>query len=308
MKVFDMHCDTLLGCSHENLDLVNDKTHISLDRAGVFEKYVQCFAVFIPDRFRGQEAVDFYDNTLAYYKKQTEKYADILDWPKNGEELKQAGKKWTGILTIEGGCALAGDLSRVKLLKDQGVAMMTLTWNGPNELGCGVSDNNAGLTDFGKQAIKEMEKVGMFVDLSHISDAGFEDACSVATKPIIASHSNSRSVCSHRRNVTDAQFKEYVKRGGLVGMNYCVDFIRDDDPKNAGIEDLYRHIEYFLGLGGEKTVALGSDFDGATVPNNLNSIEKNADLYEYMLKKNLKEDLVRDIFYENAFRLFSQYI
>ena len=121
-------------------------------------------------------------------KAQTEKYADRMEWAHNGKELAQAKNRLPAFSTIEGGCALAGDISRVKLLKEQGVAMMTLTWNRPNELGCGTSKNE-GLTDFGKAAIKEMEKVGMLVDLSHISDAGFDDACSVATKPLIASHS-----------------------------------------------------------------------------------------------------------------------
>lgn len=128
-------------------DLVNDQMHISLDKLGAFEHYVQCFAIFIPDQFRGQDAIDFYDRTFAYYKAQTEKYADRMEWAHNGKELAQAKKPITGILTIEGGCALAGDISRVKLLKEQGVAMMTLTWNGPNELGCGTSKNE-GLTDF----------------------------------------------------------------------------------------------------------------------------------------------------------------
>ena len=183
---------------------------------------------------------------------------------------------------------------------------MTLTWNGPNELGCGTSKNE-GLTDFGKAAIKEMERVGMLVDLSHISDAGFDDACSVATKPLIASHSNSRAVCGHIRNVTDEQFQEYVKRGGLVGLNYSKDFICDD-PEKADFDWLYRHIEHFLSLGGEKVIALGSDFDGTRVPECLSSVEKNADFYEYLLKKNLSEDLVRDIFFENANRVFQEYV
>ena len=306
MKAFDMHCDTLLGGNRNHWDLVNDQMHISLDKLGAFEHYVQCFAIFIPDQFRGQDAIDFYDRTFAYYQAQTEKYADRMEWAHNGKELAQAKIPITGILTIEGGCALAGDISRVKLLKEQGVAMMTLTWNGPNELGCGTSKNE-GLTDFGKAAIKEMEKVGMLVDLSHISDAGFDDACSVATKPLIASHSNSRAVCGHIRNVTDEQFKEYVKRGGLVGLNYSKDFICDD-PEKADFDWLYRHIEHFLSLGGEKVVALGSDFDGTHVPECLSSVEKNADFYEYLLKKNLNEDLVRDIFFENANRVFQEYV
>lgn len=141
MKAFDMHCDTLLGGNRNHWDLVNDQMHISLDKLGAFEHYVQCFAIFIPDQFRGQDAIDFYDRTFAYYKAQTEKYADRMEWAHNGKELAQAKKPITGILTIEGGCALAGDISRVKLLKEQGVAMMTLTWNGPNELGCGTSKN-----------------------------------------------------------------------------------------------------------------------------------------------------------------------
>jgi len=306
MKAFDLHCDTLLGCVRHELDLVNDQLHISLDRMTAFEKYVQCYAIFVPDKFRGQGAIDFYENALNYYKAQTAKYEDRLFWPKSGKELETDSKPVTGILTIEGGCVLAGDLSRVQKLKDDGVAMMTLTWNGPNELGCGTSENK-GLTEFGKAAIQEMERVGMLVDLSHISDAGFEDACSVTSKPIVASHSNSRAVCNHLRNVTDEQFKEYVRRGGLVGLNYFVDFICEDTDK-ADFEWLYRHVDHFLSLGGEKVIALGSDFDGAKVPECLNSCHKNEDFYNFLLKKNLNEDLVRDIFYNNAMRVFKEYV
>ena len=115
MEAFDMHCDTLLGGNRNHWDLVNDQMHISLDKLGAFEHYVQCFAIFIPDQFRGQDAIDFYDRTFAYYKAQTEKYADRMEWAHNGKELAQAKKPITGILTIEGGCALAGDISREKL-------------------------------------------------------------------------------------------------------------------------------------------------------------------------------------------------
>ena len=102
MKAFDMHCDTLLGGNRNHWDLVNDQMHISLDKLGAFEHYVQCFAIFIPDQFRGQDAIDFYDRTFAYYKAQTEKYADRMEWAHNGKELAQAKKPITGILTIEG--------------------------------------------------------------------------------------------------------------------------------------------------------------------------------------------------------------
>lgn len=309
MKVFDLHCDTITVLCEKKEELVNRTRHISLDKMDGFERYVQCFAIFMPDEYRGAGAAEYFDRNWRYYKAQMEKFSASIDTAERGAQLgRETGL--TSVLTVEGGSALAGDLARVKALKELGVAMMTVTWNGDNEMagGMGGDGEGTGLTDFGRRAIPEMERQGIIVDLSHISDRSFEEIDEIAQKPFVASHSNSRAVCGVKRNLTDRQFGRYVARGGLVGLNYYTKFIREDRPEKASIEDLYRHIEHFLALGGEKVLALGSDFDGADMPEELGSVEKIANLYEYMLKSNLSEDLVRDIFYNNACRFFSQYM
>lgn len=193
------------------------------------------------------------------------------------------------VLTVEGGAVLGGKLANLEKLADRGVKMMTLTWNGENELG-GGADTALGLTPFGREALKEMERLSIVADVSHASDALFYDVAEIAEKPIVASHSNARAVCPHRRNLTDRQFQILRDKGGLVGLNFCVHFLREDS--NAHFEDLLRHADHFWSLGGETTLCLGSDYDGTDVPPELDGIEKMQDLYELFLKHNYKESLV----------------
>ena len=183
-----------------------------------------------------------------------------------------------------------------------GVRMMTLTWNGENELG-GGADTALGLTPFGREALKEMERLSIVADVSHASDALFYDVAEIAEKPIVASHSNARAVCPHRRNLTDRQFQILRDKGGLVGLNFCVHFLREDS--NAHFEDLLRHADHFWSLGGETTLCLGSDYDGTDVPPELDGIEKMQDLYELFLKHNYKESLVNSLFFDNASKFFA---
>lgn len=306
MKAFDLHCDTIPIIRRNGWDLVNDKCHVSIDKFAPFEHYVQCFAIAVNDRDRGQVAIDSYETKLAYWKQQAEKYSDRIFWAKSGKELETSDKPITAILTVENACSLGGKFERVEKFKKDGVAMMGLTWNSTNEVGSGINENK-GLSDFGKEVVKEIERLGMLIDTSHLSDAGFEDVVALAKGPIVASHSNARAVCGQIRNVTDEQFKEIVRRGGFVGLNYFIKFICDE-PEKANFDDIYKHIEHFLSLGGEKSVALGSDFDGAALPECLSGPDKNADFYEYLLKRGLSESLVQDIFYNNAMNVFKKYV
>jgi membrane dipeptidase len=144
--------------------------------------------------------------------------------------------------------------------------MLTLTWNGKNDIASG-NDTADGMSDFGREAVRALEDHRIVVDVSHLNDAGFADLLHVATRPFVASHSNSRAVCPHPRNLTDAQFGEIRDRGGLVGINYYRAFIADVPAgKDVTFDQLSRHIDHFLSLGGEKVLALGSDFDGSDTP------------------------------------------
>ena len=212
--------------------------------------------------------------------------------------------KAAAILTVENGSALAGQLDRVESLAQDGVRMVTLTWNGENELGSGnVTDH--GLSPFGKRVVRALEEQSILVDVSHLNDRSLADLLETATKPFVASHSNARAVCGHRRNLTDGQIQEMAARRCLIGLNFCQDFLRAGS-RPATMDDLYRHVEHFLELGAEDCLALGSDADGADIPAELNSPAKFAGLYQYVLGRGLSPELADKIFWKNALKFFQQ--
>ena len=210
-------------------------------------------------------------------------------------------------MTVEGGSAVAGDLKNIHHLRENGVRVMTLTWNGSNEIGSGVmSGDKFGLTPFGKLAVKEMEKEGIVIDVSHASEALFYDVAENTARPFIATHSNSKELCRHPRNLTDDQFRIICSRGGLVGLNYFKAFL-NDDPAKADIEDLFAHAEHFLSLGGADVIAMGSDFDGSDMPHGITGLESVEDIANVFLRHNLPEALVDKIFFENAASFFKRF-
>ena len=175
---------------------------------------------------------------------------------------------------------------------------MSLTWNEENELASGNRTDH-GLSPVGRLAVKEMEKQGILVDVSHLNDTGFWELMDIAEKPFVASHSNARAVCSHKRNLTDEMIKEMIKRGCLIGLNYFKGFL-SDDPDSAGPEDLYAHIAHFFELGAEKNLALGSDFDGCRLPQFLSEPEKVPQYCDYLLGRGLSEEQIEDIYWKNG--------
>ena len=183
---------------------------------------------------------------------------------------------------------------------------ITLTWNGENEIGSGHTTGH-GLSDFGKAVIPEMEKEGVLIDVSHLNDAGFADLLKEAKKPFVATHSNARAVCGHKRNLTDDMIREMVSRECLIGLNYFVKFLRDDGEVK-GLDDLYRHVEHFLELGAEKNLALGSDFDGAKLPECLSTPAKSAGIYEYLLSRGLSREQAEGIMFRNAQNFFQKHL
>jgi len=190
----------------------------------------------------------------------------------------------------------------IHTLAEQGVRAITLTWNGENELGSGHTTDH-GMSEFGKAAVREMEKENILVDVSHLNDPGFADLLEVATKPFVATHSNARALCSHKRNLTDDMIREMVRRNCLIGLNYFVKFLRDDGDVKS-LDDLYRHAMHFFELGARKNLALGSDFDGSVLPECLNTPAKVASFYEYLLSRGVSQEDADGVFYKNAQAFF----
>lgn len=307
--LIDLHCDTLTDCIYKNSDpdtLDDPGRVLSLSAIPADVHWAQFYAVFIPDEYRGQAAIDYYETNRDNFNRQMKKFCDRVTPCHTASDMKAAWNsgKTAAFLTIENGSALAGNITRVKKLADDGVRCMTLTWNGENELGSGHTTTH-GMTDFGRQAVHEMEDCGILVDVSHLNDAGYADLFETARRPFVATHSNARAVCSHKRNLTDDMIREMVRRGCLIGLNYCKSFITDGGTGDSP-EDLYRHIEHFFKLGAYKNLALGSDFDGATLPTYLNSPEKAAALYEYFLDQGMSTELAEGILFRNAEEFFEK--
>lgn len=299
----DLHCDTITS-----IGALDDQSAAwSLSSLPKGARFAQCCAIFVPDPYRGDAAIRYYEAYRRRFLAECEKHRDRAAFCRSAGEMHTAfsEKKAALFLTVESGAALAGDLARVKTLADDGVKLLTLVWNGKNELGAGNDFPETGLTPFGREAVAALERENILIDVSHLNDRGFDDLCAVAQKPFAATHSNARTVCAHPRNLTDRQIREIVSRGGLIGLNYYHAFLRGDG-REAGLDDLYRHICHFLSLGVQRALALGSDLDGADVPQALSSPGRLPALCEYLLSRGLSEKTVRAIAFQNAADFFSR--
>ncbi len=314
MDLFDLHCDTAFECVKlGGVDLSCGARHISLERGGYLGKWRQVFAIFMPDEaddgspLRGESAVRHYERVRDYIRRQASKLEgfEVAD---SAEKFESEICGCQAVMSVEGGSALAGDISRVQSLYDDGVRLMGLTWNGANELADGVRVENAGgLKPFGFEVLDEMRRLKMAVDVSHLSDAGFYDVAEFLGRtrtPFVASHSNARDICGNMRNLTADMIRTIARAGGLIGLNFYRDFLRDDG--SAEMSDIICHAEYMLGLGCEQCLCLGSDFDGCEIAADMVGIESMGELYEMLLRVNYSESLVRRIFFGNADRFFRE--
>ncbi len=303
MRLFDMHCDTLSVCYKSGVSLCNNEYHIDLRRGRQYEPWCQVFAAFIPDTLRGREALRYCRRLLGFAAEQEKRFPQQLSFVRDRVQLAAAvnSGRCGGLLAVEGGAALAGSIKHIQTLASLGVRILTLTWNGDNELGHGCfSERGEGLTEFGRRAVREMYRVGIVPDVSHLNEAGFWDVATLSEAPFIASHSLSRTVHEHPRNLTDAQFKELCRRGGLVGLNLCGDHLGE-----TTFEAVYRHVSHFLSLDGESAIAFGGDLDGMKLPDDWQGIAVFEMLADYLLKKGISEPILDGLFFKNAFNFFS---
>ncbi len=190
-------------------------------------------------------------------------------------EAARAAGAMAAILHVEGCEGIGADLAELAVLYDMGLRSLGPVWSRPNIFGHGVPfnfpaspDTGPGLTDAGRRLVAECDRRGVLLDLSHLNEAGFWDVASLTTKPLVATHSGAHAVTAATRNLTDRQLDAMAERGGLVGLNFGVQFLRLDGVKNpdTGPEDMLRHLDHLLARMGEGGVALGSDFDGAMMP------------------------------------------
>lgn len=300
MRFFDLHCDTLYRTVTESGSLNYNRFEISVDKASYLDEWIQCFAVWIPDDISKSEILPLFNKAYKKLISQCQKHNISFCSDLTQVDLASNRKCF---FTVENGRLLQGNLENIKLLKECNVKILTLTWNGDNEIASGaLSDSKFGLTDFGKKVVKELENNGIIIDVSHLSQKAFYDVAEMANKPFIATHSNSKTITNHKRNLTDQQFEIIKDSGGIVGVNFHISFLNNREDE-ASIEDVIKHTEHFLSLGGENNISIGTDFDGGILPKDINGIDSIGEIYNKFLQKNYSETLLDKIFFKNAYNL-----
>ena len=284
--LIDAHCDTLVKAFEDNKVLFENDMHIDLKRLMKYDSPLQFFAMWIDKKYfdfafeRTNKYIDFFENQLNENKNIASKvltYEDYINNRKNG--------KISAFLAIEGGEAIEGSIKNLVSLYNRGVRAMTLTWNYANAIadGAGVEEPK-GLTEFGRETVLKMNELGMIVDVSHLADVSFWDVVEVAKKPFIATHSNARAVCNHKRNLLDKQLKVLADKGGVTGLNIYSSFI-SENPE-CDINDVFKHIDHILNVGGEEVLGIGCDFDGIdAMPKGFSGVESIENLLERIADK-----------------------
>lgn len=267
MYYIDGHCDTLSKTLDEKKSLLENDLQFSFNKAIKTGGGIQILASFVDTKFLTSENAGFERcNNIINNLKQFENNNKCKILIKNKNELIEAitQKQTKVIFSIENGAAISGKLENIDYFYNQGVRIMSITWNDDNELGCGArTKNDIGLSNLGVQYVKKLNDIGIIIDISHTSEKTFWDTLKISEKTVVATHSNVYELCKNSRNLKDDQIKAIAKNGGIIGICFYSDFL--NSKKRATVEDIVNHIKYIRDLVGIDYIGLGSDFDGMSV-------------------------------------------
>lgn len=309
--VFDFHCDTalvLLGDDRNQAgSLRKNSGHIDLERAGKLGGYAQCFACFttdLPEILKGISPIVLFERELATIQREVDKNSDMISIVYSTEEIEEnrAAGKMSAILTLEGTAGIDYNPALLEDLWAIGFRVSSLGWNERNPL-TGSNVTGGGLTDLGREYVREAQRLGVRIDVSHISDEGFWDIMKITDAPIIATHSNSRAVFDHSRNITDDMFRAICETQGVAGYNTCREFTGEP----SDLDTICDHILHFMELDPDgKHIALGGDLDGVdAMPDGFEGVQSYPALARKLLDRGLTEENVMDIFWNNAIRVLT---
>ncbi|MCH4157334.1 MAG: dipeptidase [Acidaminococcaceae bacterium] len=293
MFICDTHCDTISELYKNEVDFFANKQHIDVERILKNGGGLQFCALFIPtEQFRYHGGIRYTLTLLDKYKTELKKLAargvDVHPILTKADATAALQHKFNPLLAIEEGGALGGSLAALRMYYELGVRALTLVWSNRNDIADGVNEDctKGGLTTFGRQVVAEMNRLGMAVDVSHMSTYGFWDTLATSSKPIIATHSNAYSLCDQPRNLNDEQIKALGKNNGFIGINFYADFL-EKDYHQASSESIYKHLAYMLDLlGDDDHVGFGTDFDGIDhTPVDIQGVQDLVPLVELLTKK-----------------------
>jgi membrane dipeptidase len=289
--------------------LYENSLHVDIKRMLEAGNFVQFFAAWVDRVDNKDDELLKSIRMLDRMHQEAELYKDYISICRNYRDIEKAFKenKAAAILAIENGGAFHGELSALRMFHAYGVRCVALTWNYRNEIADGVKDGSSsgGLTPFGREVVKEMNRLGMLVDISHISERGFWDTIGLTEAPLIASHSNAIAICDNPRNLTDEQIVAIKKNGGVIGVNFFPIFL--NSTYKTTIDDVVKHIEHIVSLIGEDHIGLGSDFDGIKyMPEGLKGVEDIHNLFERLLALNYSQAFVEKLAGENFIRVIKK--
>jgi len=306
MKLFDGHCDTiltLLGGPHSGPKpvgaLYENDLHVDLKRGLELDAYAQTFALF-----GVKEMGDVFSLLYSRFEKELEANEAYMTFCSTRSQAEAAAKahKAAAFLSVEGAEVLGCRTDKLEEAAEKGVRAFGICWNRANELtGTNAEDPDRGLSGKGRDYVSLALELGLIVDVSHLSDPGFWDVEKLCKGPFVATHSNARAIHPHPRNLTDDMFRAIRDHGGTAGLNLYTAFLGEE---RVTVETCLRHIDHFLDLGGEKTLAIGGDLDGCdTLPEGIHGISEVRLIREALEQRGYEQTLLDDIFYNNLMQV-----
>lgn len=303
MRIFDLHADLGWSVMHHDGRNVLDSLHIPMMKKGdVLDSAAACF-------FSGKES--WKDMKQEVLKTKAAIKESKGRWIKDAADLDEKEKKVSFLLTVEGMCGIDEHVrDRIDWLYEQGVRIASLTWNEGNELAMGVQGDPAlGLSEKGRKAVEEMNRLHMVIDVSHASEHTFWDILNASERPVIATHSNCRYLARAERNLTDQQIIALCERGGLIGMNSCRSFICDEKEK-ADAAMLAKHARHIADLAGSEHIACGFDFmdyfPDASNDNDIHSASQAQNFLHALKKEGFSDQEIEGIAWKNVFRFLRE--
>lgn len=308
--VIDAHVDTLLRVmdGRTTLGERSGEGHVDLPRLAEGGVDAQFFACYIESEYKPDRGLKRAIQMIDTFYQELEKNSARMTLCTTAARIEQAAAagKVGAVLAIEGGEAIGDDLAALRMLHKLGVRSIGLVWNQPNLIANGSGERGAGggLTSFGFEVVREMNRLGIIIDVSHLTDPGFWDVIEVSKSPIMATHSNARAVCDHPRNLADDQIKALAKNGGVMGMNFAPAFVHKDKATVAGVLD---HVDHIVALVGPDHVGLGSDFDGiSSTPEGLEDVTRLWRITAGLFQRGYREEDVEKILGKNHLRVIRQ--
>ena len=279
MRIVDMHCDTLIeGWRKPEKSFYDGDFSINLKLLKENQSLCQFFAMYLSrNEMKTMDPYDILKGIYGYYTQKMEEHKDIIRPVYSVEEILKNKEEGilSSFLTVEDGVFVDGKIERIQEIYDMGVRLLTILWGYENSMGYPCHDDPAihmmGLKPFGIEVVEEMNRLGMIIDVSHLSEGGFYDVAKYSKQPFMATHSCARALTNHKRNLTDNQLRTLAEKGGVAGINFECSFLKEGS-NFATYDQIIQHLLYMKNVAGIETIGFGSDFDG---------IDDNGELVNY---------------------------